>query len=370
MTVFYNEFDSKAAAWLRELISAEQISTGVVDERSITELSADDVRGHERVHLFAGIGGWDYALQLAGWTRPVWTGSCPCQPFSVAGKRKGVADTRHLWPEMFRLIRECRPPVVFGEQVASRLGREWLSGVRADLETLGYAVGAADLCAAGVGAPHIRQRLYWVAYAKGRNGRLPVLERQPRQNSVEPEWCSGTLGLAYAGLPERRPGVEGYGFDRENAGRGQAPGGVGTHSQTGRMGHTESRRLGVDGSTPWCGGHAEQSGTAERVAYAESEGGCWRPALAERRGTKSGRPGAWDDYRLIWFRDGKTRRIEPGIEPLVDGLPRGMVPSGDISLPYVRNTGEARIPRLKGYGNAIVPQVAAAFVRAFMEAVA
>ena len=103
---------------------------------------------------------WPYALRLAGWPddRNVWTGSCPCQPLSSAGQRKGHADERHLWPAFYSLIAECRPAIVFGEQVASKDGREWLAGVRADLEALGYACGAADLCAAGAGAPHIRQR--------------------------------------------------------------------------------------------------------------------------------------------------------------------------------------------------------------------
>ena len=85
------------------------------------------------------------------------------QPLSVAGQRKGHADERHLWPAFYSLIAECSPPIVFGEQVASRDGREWLAGVRADLEGVGYACGAADLCAAGLGRPQIRQRLYWVA---------------------------------------------------------------------------------------------------------------------------------------------------------------------------------------------------------------
>ena len=100
----------------------------------------------------------------AGWEGPVWTGSCPCQPLSSAGQRKGHADERHLWPAFQQLISECRPSTfVFGEQVASKDGREWFAAVRADLEHMGYACGAADLSAAGVGAPHIRQRLYWVA---------------------------------------------------------------------------------------------------------------------------------------------------------------------------------------------------------------
>src|SRR5262245_57171769 len=65
----------------------------------------------------------------------------------------------------FALISKCRPAVIFGEQVAGPDRREWLSGVRADLEATGYACGASDLCAAGTGAPHNRPRLYWVADA-------------------------------------------------------------------------------------------------------------------------------------------------------------------------------------------------------------
>ena len=162
---YYNEIDPFAAAWLRELIKANLIAPGEVDERSIEDVLPSDLKGYKQCHFFAGIGGWSYALRLAGWPddREVWTGSCPCQPFSAAGKRKGTADERHLWPAFNWLIGQCRPSMVFGEQVASKDGRLWLAGVRSDLEALGYAVGAADLCAAGVGAPHIRQRLYWLA---------------------------------------------------------------------------------------------------------------------------------------------------------------------------------------------------------------
>jgi DNA (cytosine-5)-methyltransferase 1 len=165
MAVYYNEIEPYAAAWLRSLISSGLIPDGEVDERSILDVSADDLKGFRQCHFFTGIGGWPYALRLAGWDddRECWTGSAPCQPISVAGKQKGADDDRHLWPAFYRLISERRPAVVFGEQVAGALGREWLSGVRADLEDAGYACGAADLCAASVGAPHIRQRLYWVA---------------------------------------------------------------------------------------------------------------------------------------------------------------------------------------------------------------
>jgi DNA (cytosine-5)-methyltransferase 1 len=162
---FYNEHDPKAAAWLRELIKHGHIPAGIVDERSIEDIAPSELTQYIQCHFFAGIGGWSLSLRLAGWPedRPVWTGSCPCQPFSTAGKGGGFDDERHLWPAFHHLISQCQPPVVFGEQVASKDGLAWLDLVRADLQASGYTVGAADLCAASVGAPHIRQRLWWVA---------------------------------------------------------------------------------------------------------------------------------------------------------------------------------------------------------------
>jgi len=147
--IYLNEFAHEPVSWLRKLYP-----DATVDDRSIVDVRTTDLVGFKRCHFFAGIGGWELALHLAGVPDdlPVWTGSCPCQPFSVAGEGKGTKDERHFWPEFRRFVSECLPPIVFGEQVASRAGRAWLAGVRADLEKLGYAVGAADLCAACAGA--------------------------------------------------------------------------------------------------------------------------------------------------------------------------------------------------------------------------
>ncbi|MDE1907269.1 MAG: DNA cytosine methyltransferase, partial [Rhodospirillales bacterium] len=165
MAAYYNEIDPYAAQWLRNLIAAGHIAPGDVDERSIADVRADDLVEYRQCHFFAGIGGWSYALRLAGWgdDRPVWTGSCPCQPFSVAGSGAGTADQRHLWPHWFWLISQCRPEVVFGEQVEAAIRHGWLDLVYGDLEGIGYAVAAAGIPAASVGAPHIRQRLWFVA---------------------------------------------------------------------------------------------------------------------------------------------------------------------------------------------------------------
>ena len=165
MNVYYNEIDPFAAQWLRNLIAAGHIAPGEVDERSVVDVRGGDLREFDQCHFFAGIGVWSYALRLAGWPddRPVWSGSCPCQPFSAAGRSGGFGDERHLWPHWARLTSECRPDVIFGEQVASADGLAWLDFVCADLEAAGYAVGTVDTCAAGFGAPHLRQRLYFVA---------------------------------------------------------------------------------------------------------------------------------------------------------------------------------------------------------------
>jgi DNA (cytosine-5)-methyltransferase 1 len=167
VTAFYNEIDPYAADWLRNLITAGHIAPGVVDTRSIEDIEPHELDRFTQCHFFAGIGVWSHSLRLAGWpdTRPVWTGSCPCQPFSAAGKGAGFSDERHLWPAWFHLVQQCRPAVVFGEQVASKNVEPWIDLVQSDLEAVGYAVGAVAFPSAGVGAPHIRDRCYFVAHA-------------------------------------------------------------------------------------------------------------------------------------------------------------------------------------------------------------
>lgn len=206
---YYNDNDANACAWIRQLIKDGLITDGEVDERSITNVRADDLRGFRRVHLFAGIGGWDYALQLAGWPddEPVWTASFPCQPFSAAGLQMGSDDPRHLFPTGRKLVARCNPATVFGEQVAVKLGREWLARVRVEMATLGYAVTASDLCAAGAGAPQIRQRLYWVAHPhqprpQGRPERwVCTRERAPWASSLAVSGNDGRTRRVEPGIP-------------------------------------------------------------------------------------------------------------------------------------------------------------------------
>ena len=283
MAAYYNEIDSFAADWLRSLIAAGLIMDGEVDDRDIRDVEGSDLVGFDRCHFFAGIGGWDYALQLAGWDGPVWTGSCPCQPFSSAGKGKGADDERHLWPEFARLIRECKPATVFGEQVASKAGREWFDGVSTDLEDMGYAAAAADLCAAGVNAPHVRQRLFWVA--------------EEHSGEYECEDCGEWTVEMFADIP-----VE---------------------------------------SCCWC--------QSSRLVDPRSQRRCERPAGIRDAGDVS-RPGqdVWGgEYRGC--ADGKSRRVSSGVPLLGHGIP-------------------GRVELMRGYGNAIVPQVGAEFIGSYLDA--
>ena len=187
MDVFYNEIDSYCCGWLSNLMDAGLITPGTICDRSIEDIFPDELAGYRRVHMFAGIGLWDYALNLAGWgDGEVWTGSCPCQPFSQAGKGIGFDDERHLWPTWHWLIGHRNPAAIFGEQVASPAARTWLDLVFADMEDINYACGAAILPVASVGAPQERDRIWWMADADHARRKRGI--RQGQSDSPRKEW--------------------------------------------------------------------------------------------------------------------------------------------------------------------------------------
>lgn len=334
---YYNEFDPHAAQWLRNLMEMELIPFGEVDERSILDVTPNDLKGYTQCHFFAGIGGWAYALKLAGWPedRPVWTGSCPCQPFSTAGKQEGVNDERHIWPEMFRLVRERKPVVVFGEQVESAVGHGWFDGVFADLEGENYACGAAVLGAHSVGAPHIRQRLYWVADSKSVNRRgfgNDTRNGAQRNGGNVPDENRSLYWTEHAsrdGRDERRSESNG----RSVAGR------CGNYRMADpSIGDAFSKGLQRSGIDRFQSKNRRNRGIAEFSEF----------------------PTNWNDCEFVPCEDGKSRRVESGLSCLVDGVPFRLADGRT-------GEGSSRVQILKGLGNAIVPQVAAQFVMAFLD---
>jgi DNA (cytosine-5)-methyltransferase 1 len=375
MTAYYNEFDPKAAAWLRELIKRGLIAQGDVDERSIVDVEPADLRGYTQCHFFAGIGVWSYAMRLSGWSddRPAWSGSCPCQPFSAAGKRKADEDDRHLAPHWLRLIAECRPPVIFGEQVGAAIRVGWLDHVFTALEQHHYACGAVDFPACSVGAPHIRQRLYFVAHQQGNGWGQGRTESAGQQGRIDAAICGSSGGVAdTSGGTGQRVAGSFPSAEAKRCGEGQQHGDMPVgHSNgraTGCMAHAEGAELsphhpeggwlvghraaGLMGNTV-CARHEgrQRSGDTELLGSpAEQQFG---PAENERRLLKPQRPSAtngfWADAEWIACTDGKARPTEPGTFPLAHGA-------------------AARVGRLRGYGNAIVAPQAAEFIAAYMEA--
>ena len=316
MAAYYNEIDPYAAQWLRNLIEDGQIAPGIVDERSIEDVTPSDLQGFTQHHFFAGVAAWSYALRQAGWpdSKPVWTGSCPCQPFSAAGKGAGFNDERHLWPSFQWLIEECKPEHIFGEQVAAGSANEWFDLVQADLEGMGYTFGLTPFTSAGIGAPHIRERAYWVAYAGGERlkGFDALLQREEsgRLTKDMPE----TSGFSIAG-----------GVDNANI-------------------EGLERHIRNDSPAGWKG-----------AAGSASEAGIHSRSLEVN--------GFWRDADWLFCRDGKWRPVESGTFPLVARFAKSLG-HGKSSLRAM--AGRNRAGRLKGYGNAINAEAAKHFVKAFM----
>jgi DNA (cytosine-5)-methyltransferase 1 len=356
MAAYYNEIDPYAAQWLRNLIAAGHIAPGDVDERSIVDVRPDDLKGYRQCHFFAGIGVWSYALRKAGFSdeEEVWTGSCPCQPFSAAGKGEAFDDERDLWPAFFALIRERRPVLVAGEQVASRLGLAWLDALHADLEGEAYTVGAVDTCSAGVGSPNIRQRLYWVAHAE----RWPA-ERHGHTLAGE---ASGAEGQAHERQRLRADVGNGGGLERVgNAGDARLEGHGGSGVEQIPHGRQGKKRHGAEASAPsrmadanrgGGGRDTREMGVSESVnkgSQQEFRGFAQTIINGCADGLPSPLNGYWRAADWLCCTDGKWRPVESGTFPLATGI-------------------AGRVGRLRAYGNAINAEVATEFLRAVRSA--
>ena len=379
MAAYYNEIEPYAAQWLRNLIKAGHIADGEVDTRSIVDVHPFDLQGFDQCHFFAGVGGWSHALRLAGWpdSRPVWTGSCPCQPFSVAGKGAGIDDPRHLWPHFHRLISAVRPPVVLGEQVAGKAGYGWFDGVRADLEGIGYAGRAVDIPALAVNAPHIRQRLYWVALdmvdtqSISNNG---PLQQGQRQDIPRPVDAGGRDRSDHMGGVQRDEqwadgqvepcSVHGHMADADEGGRGRwACDGDG--ERDGQAGERHEDHLDVADASSQPRQQDTRSASGDETSNGRTGRHTQQPD-GHHRPSSYGKS-HWDDHIWLTGSDGKARRSQPGLPLLVNGI------SGGISLVRARKDGAEethtynRVGALRAFGNAIVAPLAKEVIIALME---
>lgn len=324
--MYYNENDKRMCQWLSRLMANGLIPKGRIDGKSITEVTAAEVDGNETSHFFAGIGGWAEAMRIAEWPEdwPLWTGSCPCQPFSQAGKRKGQKDARHLWPEFYRLIRAARPPIVAGEQVPIAIAHGWIDDLCDDMEKEGYTTGAIVLGAHSVGAPHIRQRLFWVAY-----------DESDRRQQKRPYSKGNSERIATQGQSRRI--ADGGATSRLAY--------TGSKSRTAR--NKDSNRAqptsNAHRSGDWLG-HANGTRSQERISKRLLS----QPTTQANKSKAVELASSWHDVEWIKCGDGKSRPVKPGIQLLANGIPQ-------------------RVAKLHGLGNAIVPQVAAVFLRAIEE---
>lgn len=383
---YYNEHDEYAARWLRNLIVAGHIAPGDVDTRDIRDVRPDDLRGYTQCHFFAGIGVWSYALRMAGWPddRPVWTGSCPCQPFSAAGAGLGFADERHLWPHWLHLISERRPATVFGEQVASKDVDPWIDLVQDDMEALGHAFGAIAFPAASIGSPNIRDRTYWMAHAHSKRGRRHTgavsgtqtsLNRSRLEDgsSADGPWpgradgrmadTAGArlLSVAFTGIHR---GEEGAGTRNVKPERLRCTRRMADNHKHGRATPTVTRLHDIKCDAESCRGAGGLADTdVDRLQ------GCAVETLLRTRGWQEGNApgwgcgplveiagragptnGRWRDADWLLCRDGKWRPVEPGTFPLAHGA-------------------TARVGRLRAYGNAVNAEAAIEFIRCADEAI-
>lgn len=351
---YYSENDPVSAEWLRRLIAAGLLPDGEVDERDIRDVAPAELVRFTQCHFFAGIGIWPLALRRAGWRddRPIWTGSCPCQPFSSAGTGEGFADERHLWPHWHWLIQHCRPRVIAGEQVATKDGLGWHDLVSDDLDGTGYACGAVIISAAGFG-------LDWRGSAEARRLERAIrLCGDPmvaRHMASFARWADQALAIGGFHIRERQyfVGLE--------------------HSECARL---EGQRGHGDDAAGW---EPRQAGPATPAGplggLADGDGGDAAPERPQLRREQrpeqehdgAGRGGrGWSDdhasaglgagqddnrrgdFDWLFCRDGEWRPVGPGTFPLVDANP-------------------GRMGALRAYGNALDAETATAFVRTLME---
>lgn len=355
--------------------------------------------------LFSGIGGFDLAAEWMGWENlfnceweefprkvlkhhfpnakqygdikefnatdyagriDILTGGFPCQPYSVAGKRKGKEDERHLWPQMLRIIRECSPRWIVGENVRGLVN--WNGGlvfeeVCADLETCGYSVQPFILPACAVNAPHRRDRVWFIAHwntngEKRRRSKRKVQEGKSSDTSRNIEQLRGFV--AHANDKGRG---NGYGqIQSENGERSE-------WNDNAQLSNTDSRNATHADSGGWNEGSKRKHNKIGKRSLCKNEPNHGDKIWSEFRSSSmykdaSNTDGAIGTSECInRQRQGEfVRRSSDTIPDRWEEFPTVTpVCGGDDGLPKELDGitfSKWRRESIKAYGNAIVPQVA------------
>ena len=235
-------------------------------------------------------------------------GGYPCQPFSVAGRQGGEDDPRHLWPEYFRLVRELRPHYAIGENVGGHL-RLGLDTVLEDLDSENYTVRCFSVEAASLGAPHRRERIFWIAVA----------------DSVSDEHrfeIGGSSGVSESLSRKHR---------QENGASGEPIG-------TGAIRRTDNGHETVPDT------HSEGLEGTEKARNSEEE-----RTIAEQFTARQGAQRSEEERRETTF-ESYLGGGNDGISAWLDG-------SWERGIPRVAPSNKLRVPRLKALGNAVLPQL-------------
>ena len=209
------------------------------------------------------------------------TGGYPCQPFSIAGSQRGEKDTRHLWPDMFRIVKECKPTWVIGENVSGHI-KLGLDTVLQDLESEGYSVRAFSISASSIGANHQRERVWIIAHSNMENTRQ-------HGRRIESTWNTESIGPR-------------------------------TSEETERSSDTNK----INGSS-------ERASLVGESSDANSQGLQGRRSEQQLRKDETKRPTSWDSW---WESEPSVGRVANGIPHRVDrlkGLGNSLVPA----IPFI-----------------------------------
>lgn len=338
--------------------------------------------------LFSGIGGIDLAAEWAGFTTvgqvewadyptkvlekhwpdvPRWrdirtvtkenfyektglrtvdliSGGFPCQPFSVAGKQKGKRDDRYLWPEMLRVIREIKPTWVFGENVPGIL-RIAGKTVCEDLEREGYAVTVFNFEAAAVGAPHRRERAFFVAHS-----RCPLRQRGIIKGTDANEGREGTANITERPNCPSKANV----VDTDHTGNRTPPSRIDGNGQEKNKGWEEQPLI----RACRCGEDVADT-TEQRLSRPRKS---IKPLHTEENTErKTSKP--------LDVCIGSQRAVEPNVGGMVDGIPCWLDGYWRVEpdIPRVATGVKNRVGRLKCLGNAVVPQQVYPILQAIAE---